>query len=315
LRRLALTLLLLCLAAPAGAHPVALSAGVSPGAVEMAGHVSYTVFAEWPEGWNVASPRPRGPLENFELVGCAKPEITEPAEGRFALALTCDLVVFGSGRLDLPTWEMRLTDADGNSETATTPPLTVDVIAPLIDESARPPKAQELVRRDWLKIGLYVLAGLLAGALLVTLIVLLVRWIIRRITGRGKEKHVLPPEPADRRALRRLSGDELRELLAGHESKPYYSELTDIVREYIEGRYGVPALEQTTTETLRALAAIDLEGHDSFLRELLTVADLAKFAGQAVTDQRWAADRDRARRLVEETKPRPEPDPEKGDAA
>ena len=289
-------------APPAGAHPVAVSASVSPDAIEMAGTVTYTVFAEWPDGWNVTPPRLSGATESFEVVGCDAPKITQQTGGNHEMAVTCRLVAFDSGRVQLPEVPLQLTGPDGQTDVVTAPILSVDVIAPLVDETARPYKSQETIHRDWLKIIAYALAGALTGALLLAALFFGIRWLVRKITGRGREEKKAPPEPADHRALRRLAGEPLGVLLDGGEPKPYYSELTDIAREYLEGRFGVPALEQTTTETMRAVVGVELGDYRDFLGDLLTVADLAKFAGSSVNRPRWEDDRDKLRRLVVDTR-------------
>jgi len=290
-------------AATAHAHPVSLGASVSPETIEMAGTVTYTVFAEWPAGWNVTPPRLAGATESFEVVGCLPPVITELALGKHELAVSCELIAFDSGRVALPEVTMQLTGPAGELETAATPALHVDVVAPLVDENARPAKPQETIHRDWLRIILLALAGALVGALVLAGLFFGLRRLVRKITGRGRVKPAAPPEPADERALRRLDGERLAALLENGEAKPYYSELTDIAREYLEGRFGIPALEHTTSETLHDAAHVDLRGHAPFLADLLTVADLAKFAGSQVHRPRWEADREALRRMVQDTRP------------
>jgi hypothetical protein len=61
--------------------------------------------------------------------------------------------------------------------------------------------------------------------------------------------------------------------------KPYYTEVTEIVRRYFEHRFGFQALEQTTDEAMdnlrrHAAAHAVLEQTDRILRR----ADLVKFA-------------------------------------
>lgn len=62
------------------------------------------------------------------------------------------------------------------------------------------------------------------------------------------------------------------------DQKAYYSELTDILRKYISWRFGVNALEMTSTEIMGILKSKC--GEDSFedLIELLYITDLVKFA-------------------------------------
>ncbi len=63
------------------------------------------------------------------------------------------------------------------------------------------------------------------------------------------------------------------------EVKAYQSQLTFIVREYLDGRYNIQALESTTHEILTQLNPIHLsEDWKSKLKEMLELADLVKFA-------------------------------------
>ena len=59
----------------------------------------------------------------------------------------------------------------------------------------------------------------------------------------------------------------------------YYSELSDVMREYLEKRFQVKAQEQTTDEILGSLANKELPQESrTLLRQILTLADLVKFA-------------------------------------
>ena len=61
--------------------------------------------------------------------------------------------------------------------------------------------------------------------------------------------------------------------------KEYQSRLTYIIREYLENRYEVPALESTTEEIQRSLKQVDFDSSwKDKLSNILQVADLVKFA-------------------------------------
>ena len=89
-----------------------------------------------------------------------------------------------------------------------------------------------------------------------------------------------PPVPADVRALEKLEKLSATDWLATGRMKEYYSAISDIVREYIEGVFQVSALERTTSEILRDLrknAEMSTE-HQVQLRDFLDTCDLVKFA-------------------------------------
>jgi hypothetical protein len=61
--------------------------------------------------------------------------------------------------------------------------------------------------------------------------------------------------------------------------KEYYSELSDIVRIYIENRWDIAAMEMVTSEIITALSAIDIPA-DAIrkLEQTLFLSDMVKFA-------------------------------------
>ncbi|MGB1284486.1 MAG: BatD family protein [Polaribacter sp.] len=94
--------------------------------------------------------------------------------------------------------------------------------------------------------------------------------------------------------------------------KEYYSELTEIVRGYIERELRVPALEKTTDEILETLT--DFKNSESIetsketikkLKELLQEADLVKFAKSKPLALEIEEDRKDAEHVVTNLKPKP----------
>jgi hypothetical protein len=61
--------------------------------------------------------------------------------------------------------------------------------------------------------------------------------------------------------------------------KEYFSTLTDIAREYIEGQFGVNAVEMTTDDILEEVKPLHFSSETyNKLKETMEVADLVKFA-------------------------------------
>jgi len=84
--------------------------------------------------------------------------------------------------------------------------------------------------------------------------------------------------PAHIIALGELESLKTKELWQNKQIKTYYSELSVILRTYIENRYHILAMESTTDEINRDLKGI-LESNDNeLLNEFLSTADLVKFA-------------------------------------
>jgi hypothetical protein len=86
-------------------------------------------------------------------------------------------------------------------------------------------------------------------------------------------------------ALQRLKELDEKELLKQNKIKIYYSELTDIVRTYIEKDISIPALESTTDELIETINDFNSSSNLGIsketiqqLKEVLQSADLVKFA-------------------------------------
>lgn len=88
--------------------------------------------------------------------------------------------------------------------------------------------------------------------------------------------------------------------------KEYYTELTDILRVYMYGRFGINAMEMTSRQILGTLKN-NKETRDKrdYIRSILNMADFVKFAKVRPLPDDNVASYDNALRFVEETKPLP----------
>jgi hypothetical protein len=110
-----------------------------------------------------------------------------------------------------------------------------------------------------------------------------IAWLIYYIYKKRKRGERFIPEPPARPpqeiALEALRALEAEHLWQRGKLKEYHSQLTDIVRLYIERRFDVLAMESTSDEILSSMVN---RGSDKdvlqLLREILVRADLAKFA-------------------------------------
>jgi len=120
-----------------------------------------------------------------------------------------------------------------------------------------------------------------------------------------------PPHERAIRELERLSGEKLWQ---NGRVKEYYTRLSDIIRDYIARRYGLPALETTTPELVDMLRRSDVDRREcDRAGELLGLADLVKFARYAPPVERHKELYDEAYIFVEETKEMPVEESETAD--
>ncbi len=98
---------------------------------------------------------------------------------------------------------------------------------------------------------------------------------------------------------------EKKELWQKGEVKEYYSELTDIARNYIEEAIHIPAMESTTSELIVALRQAAMQKKMALsseimanLEKVLKQADLVKFAKNKPLDFEIAEDRNRIEKSI-----------------
>lgn len=148
--------------------------------------------------------------------------------------------------------------------------------------------------------------------LILVLIAIGAIWAYRRYK---KEGTVLPkkPEPTPYEVaitgLRKLKEKKLWE--QGME-KEYFTDLTDILRRYLDKRFGINAMEMTTREIMDHLYNSDVKDKRDYMRQILNVADFVKFAKVRPLPADNIAAYENAVKFVEETKPVPEEKQEDG---
>ena len=211
-----------------------------------------------------------GPIES--LSGTPVPA------GPDSAAWSMELALYDLGEHDLAALPFRL--AGGvNSVPAALRDCRITVLASLPDTAGigdlRDVKGPVPVPLVW-RWGRVTAALLLLAALVLGVWILRLR-ATRPITPAVPLEPVLSPEEVAVAALRDLERDALP---ARGRRKEHYVRLSGILRQYVEARYGIPAVESTTEELREALAEPKgcRVGESSVLLVLLEESDLVKFA-------------------------------------
>ncbi|MBR4738478.1 MAG: hypothetical protein IK058_00580 [Bacteroidales bacterium] len=113
----------------------------------------------------------------------------------------------------------------------------------------------------------------------VAAVAIVVWWLVDR-----KKRHgsiFVHHEPVDTRNPFERASDSLEELREKRlwqsgKVKEYHTELTDIVRRFIEEAMGIRATDMTSDETVEAVGSAQI--NTELLRDMFTTADLVKFA-------------------------------------
>ncbi|SIO42966.1 hypothetical protein SAMN04488055_3953 [Chitinophaga niabensis] len=212
------------------------------------------------------------------------------------------LTSFDSGRWEMPPMKFEVFSVtDGSYDSVFTEPFFIDVNTVPVDttKAFKPIKALRSVGWNILDYWPYLLACL---ALSAAIVLYFVFWHKKR-----KPAVVAPPaRPA--KAPYQLAMEQL-ELLEkekpwNSDVKLYYTQLTDILRQYFEQQFHIAALEQTSAELMQNIKPVTvLNQQRDKLQSILTLADLAKFAKLQPSPQEHEDCLRKAIAVVEWTKP------------
>ena len=119
------------------------------------------------------------------------------------------------------------------------------------------------------------------GGIILAGLVLLIIYIVRRLRKKTniEEEEVKPQIPAIVTAREKMAQLKEANLWQSGKYKDYYTDLTGIAREYLEGQFNIDAIEMTSDEILDEVRKIQLDNLIfSKLQNTLITSDLVKFA-------------------------------------
>ena len=238
-------------------------------------------------------------LGSVEVLGA---ELAPPAsEGeRSITSASFTLAAFELGDLEIPSFDIQVEMPDGSSNTLSTDRYVITVQSVGLDEGGD-------IRAIRGPLGLplsviYVLPWILLLVLLSVLGHWL--WVKRKRPEASPRRSVVIPRFPHLEAYEALDRLEASGLLERREIKEYHILASEIIRTYVEGRFGVYALEMTTGEVVEGLRSSDLpeDAVEAFGR-FASRCDLVKFAKLRPEPVPCQEILGAARAFVDQTKP------------
>ncbi|MBN1388165.1 MAG: hypothetical protein JW965_06940 [Bacteroidales bacterium] len=279
-RRVLLLIISVLICISALPQKVLVEAEIDSADIYIGDQVKYTVRVTQPPEIYLDMPEYADTLyDKLEILSQAPVDTTFEDTGEMVLTKSYTITSFDTGYYQIPPYYLEYETGQGKKRFYSeyvplrvkrvdiTPPDSTDVIFDIIGPE---------------KIG-YSVGEILPWVLLAVILMIAARLIYKYLPGRKvkeeEEKPSIPAEPIHIITFRALDKLERKQLWQAGKVKEYYSELTEILRYYIEVRYSIPALEMTSEEILSGLGNKDV-GPDnlSILRKLLQNADLSKFA-------------------------------------
>jgi hypothetical protein len=204
---------------------------------------------------------------------------------------------FKPGELSLPVFKFLVSDKD-KADTLSSDSLKVKIASVMSAKMAdiNDIKPEEKFPNYWLWI--------IPGAILLLALLAYLGYRLYLKLRKIQELAKAPPLPWDE-AMGSLNRLPFKEWLDKGLIQKYYYALSEIIKKYIERRFGFNAVEQTTTEIIYSLKYNKIEYREEF-GGFLQKADRVKYAKLIPTYQEIEDSLQQAKDLVQKTTPNPE---------
>ncbi|MBI3500602.1 MAG: hypothetical protein HY063_02320 [Bacteroidetes bacterium] len=220
-------------------------------------------------------------IKQIEVVRQSKIEKFIPDSndlGRFAQQQTFIISSFDSGYYAIPPFKFFLNGDSSKPIVTEALLLTVNTVPVDTTKNIKDIKPPIEVPFSWKEYLPYVYWGIGALAVLAG-IILLIRYYLKKRKKKPLPEIIVPKIPPHITALERLEKLREEKLWQQGKLKEYHSELSDILRQYIEHRFYIHAMEQVTDEIMYSFRTADVsEELKMKLRQILFLSDLVKFA-------------------------------------
>ncbi|MBO7291148.1 MAG: DUF4381 family protein [Bacteroidaceae bacterium] len=277
-------------------------------------HLSLTQDA----GVTVIPPQIESPgilTEGVEVVDLSQPDTTRLNNNRLQIKQEVLVTSFDSGFYYIPPFKYVIEE-----DTFATESLSLKIVPVDVPEDATAADVKDInnVVAPPFVLWDFVPAWLLILIVAVVLIAVAVYFVARYYKQR-KVEAAIPPEkriPPYELAMQELKQLRESKLWQQGQEKQYYTRLVDILREYIDSRFGINAMEMTSSQILAALQRNkETKEVNKYLNEILSMADFVKFAKMRPMPDDNERVMHRAVDIVELTRPQSQADAaEEGDA-
>ncbi len=292
---------------PVLAQQVKVSSSIERDSIWLGDQIKMILVAEYPVGTSLTFPQLKDSLANgIEVLSKSARDSSQLGSGLLQMRQSYTITAFDSGPHPIAPF-LFLSKSRMTPDTLRSNPLTLFVKVPNVDlkkgfADIKKPYGAPITFKE--------IAPWILGIILAASILFLVIYAINR-----RRKNIplfqVPPKPKLPPHVIALSElDKLKEeqLWQHDKVKDYYTRLTDIIRVYLEDRYEVSAMEQTTQEILFQFKgeASQIKGKlYTGLQKTLETSDLVKFAKYTPLADENQYVLVQAYNLVEETKQEP----------
>lgn len=213
---------------------------------------------------------------NVQILEKLKTDTAKISDGRISITTEYLVSSYDSGFYYVPEFLF-----ETSTEKVTSNPVGLTVNTVQVNEQTDDINAEKNIMSapfSWIELARWSGIGLAAVLIIAIIVLLLMRFVF------NKKVTILPeaPEvvlPAHVVALQKLEQIKTEKIWQQGQIKQFYTDITDVIREYLSGAYGINAMEMTTDEIVALVKKNkDLDEIRLVLKDMLELSDLVKFA-------------------------------------
>jgi hypothetical protein len=286
------------------AQNVKVSAKLDSNKILIGDQVKLKVQVSYPVKTTIVWPELKDSLtKNIEIVQKSKIDTLSNDASILTLGQTYTITSFDSGEFYFPQISFKYKTAkDTGYFDALTDSLLLSVNTVAVDTTKAIKDIKGPMSVPWT---FEEMLPYIIGVIVLAAIIWFVFWYMRKRKKGEKLINILKPKkPAHDEALLALETLRNKKLWQNNKVKEYYTELTEIIRIYVEKRFGVLAMEMTTDEIITSIFPFNIQDNmKRKLKQMLVLADLVKFAKSNPLPNEHDLCLDIAFEFINETKP------------
>ncbi len=284
--------------------PVEIALDVDKKEISLADRLNFQISVVADEAYEFELPKFGDKLEQFGIVDyhTTQPQLLE--NNRSQVSRSYELEPFLSGDYKIPPmkiifWEKGKRETE--SHEIETEEITIKVTS-LLPEAKEDLKLHDIKPPVELPMSPYI--WMWTGGSVAIILILIIGFILVRKYLLKKEELENGRISAHDQAYMELEAMVAEDLLGKGEIKLFYQKISNILRRYIENRFGLQAPEQTTEEFLVGIEAGDRlpEKYNPLLTDFLMHCDLVKFAEYKPTQDDIQKTFDSCKAFIAETR-------------
>ncbi len=252
-------------------------------------------------------------IPGIEIIDVSLPDTTKLKNNRIEVRQDVVITSFDSGFYYIPPFKYVLGDDTIATESLALKIVPVEINPETISSDVADIKDVEkppFVLWDYLPDWLWIV-------LLVVILLALAVFLFVKFHKKKQSSEVVVPEkkiPPYELAMQLLQELRSSQLWQKGEEKQYYTRLVDILREYIDNRFGINAMEMTSAQIIEALQRNkELRDVNKYINDILSMADFVKFAKMRPLPDDNERVMTHAIEFVELTRPQPQPEADSQD--